>query len=323
MISGDVVEAGGGPLVTVIVPVFNGRDYLNAAIESVLAQTVGRLEVVVVDDGSTDGSGEAAVAIAGRDRRVRVLRQENRGLSSARNTGLRAARAQYVAFLDSDDLWLPHKLERQLPLLAPHRVVFGDAFLIRDAAVTAERVLGPRRNSGSSLRFEEILDRNPVPVLTAILSRDTALAVGGFDEDLRSVEDWDLWLRLAARGGVEFVAVHEPVAHYRVNPVGLSSDRVGMARWRLRVLEKLARGVSGAMLEDVGRRAKAERQLLAGELRLRAWESAAVGSFSRSRTDLLEAIRMAPRGPALVATIPLLLNKTLLRHIAVRRLRNS
>src|SRR5689334_21141299 len=108
-----------GPLVTVVVPVYNTLPYVADALESALAQTHRELDVVVVDDGSTDGSSGVVVELAAREPRIRVVRQPNAGLAAARNAGLAAAAGEYVAFLDSDDLWLPEKLERQLAVAAP------------------------------------------------------------------------------------------------------------------------------------------------------------------------------------------------------------
>jgi glycosyltransferase involved in cell wall biosynthesis len=321
-----MTAAGGSlsdaPLVSVIVPVFNGRDHVVVAIESALAQSMDRLEVVVVDDGSSDGSGELAESIAGRDPRVRVIRQENRGLSGARNTGLRESRGTYVGFLDADDLWLPEKLERQVPLLAPGRVVFSDGFLMRNDAVSDERIFGSGRVA-AAIDFDALLEQNPIPVLTVLIERELLLDVGGFDEGLLSVEDWDLWFRLHATGRVSFIGIDEPLACYRVHPGGLSSDRLSMARWRLRVLEKLADASSGQTHRAVIRRCKAERQMLAGELRLRAWRYAGEGSFAEARADLREALRFAPRPSASVATLVLSANDRLLARVASQRLARS
>jgi cellulose synthase/poly-beta-1,6-N-acetylglucosamine synthase-like glycosyltransferase len=323
-----VIAAGGSfpdaPLVSVIVPVFNGRDHVVAAIESALAQSMDRLEVVVVDDGSLDGSGDLAESISGRDPRVRVVRQENRGPSAARNTGVRESRGTYVGFLDADDLWLPEKLERQVPLIAvaTGRVVFSDGFFMQNEAVSGERILGAGR-AASAIDFEALLERNPIPVLTVLVERKLLLDVGGFDESLLSVEDWDLWFRLHATGRVSFIGVDEPLACYRVNPGGLSSDRLSMARWRLRVLDKLADASSGQTHRTVSRRCKAERQLLAGELRLRAWRYAGEGLFAEARVDLREAWQCAPRPVALLATAVLSVSDQLLARVASRRLARS
>lgn len=303
------------PLVSVIVPVFNGRDSLEPAIDSALAQTVP-LEVVVVDDGSTDGSGDIAASIAERDPRVRLIQQTNRGLAAARNVGLRQSRGIYVAFLDADDLWLPRKLATQLPFLAEDRVVFSDAFVMRCVSEGEERIFRPGMLD-SPIDFERLLEHNLVPILTAVVGRQLLLDVGGFDEELRSVEDWDLWLRLRLTRDVAFVAIAEPLACYHVNPEGLSSDRVSMARWRLRVLQKLAAS-SEPTRRTVTRRAKAEKQLLAGELRARAWRLVEDGSLVDARTDLREAIRLAPRPAAAVTTLLLTTSDALLRWAAAR-----
>jgi glycosyltransferase involved in cell wall biosynthesis len=248
---------------------------------------------------------------------VRYVRQENRGLAGARNTGLREAQGTHVAFLDADDLWLPEKLERQLPL-AFDGVLYADAYLLREGDEGEPRRIGQSVDFAAGKIFDELLDANMVPVLTAIVPRTLANRFEGFDESLRSAEDLDLWLRMAA-GGVEFRYSDEPLAVYRIRPGSLSSDPVWMASHRLEVFRKVARAVDGDASRRVRRRIRRERHLLAGELRSRAWPLARSGRVAEARADLRAAFAAEPFSRNGVAGAGLSLVPPLLRAVAGRR----
>ncbi|HLK12036.1 MAG TPA: glycosyltransferase [Candidatus Binatia bacterium] len=222
---------------SVIIPVYNLARYLPEAIESALAQTLpaGDVEVVVVDDGSTDGSGEVARRYGGR---VRVCRQDNRGLSAARNAGLRATTAPFVNFLDADDRLLPEKLAAQLAVFE-HRpdvgVVTAGVRYVDEAGV-------PLPPQGWAQLEGDVLPQlvlgNVGPPHALLVRREPIAAAGGFDETLASAEDWDLWLRLA-RAGVRWALVDRPLVEYRVRPDAMHQHPERMAQSCLRVLDKL------------------------------------------------------------------------------------
>jgi glycosyltransferase involved in cell wall biosynthesis len=202
----------GAPSVSVVIPVFNRASVLRRAIDSALSQTLTALEVIVVDDGSTDGSASVAEEVG--DRRVRVLRRASRrGVSAARNVGIEAARADIVAFLDSDDEWLPRKLERQVARLSegpePAKVVYC-AFERYDDG--AQQALGrsPQGVEGDVYR-RLLAGWHPGNASVFAVSRAGVQAAGGFDEALLTAEDYDLWLRLA-RAGHRFAVVDELLA---------------------------------------------------------------------------------------------------------------
>ncbi len=193
------------PRVSVVIPVFNRPVAVRRAIDSVLAQTFQRFEIIVVDDGSTDASAASVSEIA--DRRIRLIRHErNRGGSAARNAGIQASSAPYIAFLDSDDEWLPTKLERQLEVFARSGerlalVYTGSEWVYPDGTVI---VRTPSDRPALSL---DLLTENVVGETSVGMVRRAALeAVGGFDETLPSCQDMDLWLRIAKRFDVGIVA---------------------------------------------------------------------------------------------------------------------
>ena len=232
------VSDGQGPTVSVIIPTYNRAQVLGATIESVLAQTYQDLEVIVVDDGSTDDTHavvERYVARSGAH--VRYIRQANQGVSAARNTGCRAARGRYLALLDSDDLWKPQKLARQLPLLErdPRIGLVSSMAEIVDATNT--RVLGikPRQRPATTLR--EMVATGSAPPSSFVFRREALQEVGGFDPQIHGLEDLDFCFRVARRWAL--VYLEEPLIRYRQHGAGLSSDVVGVCRAYIRTYEKL------------------------------------------------------------------------------------
>ena len=185
-----------GPLVSVVIPTYNRPEATERAARSVLAQTHRALELLVIDDGSTDDTAARVERIG--DPRLRVVRQENGGVARARNRGLAEARGAYVAFLDSDDEWRPDKLARQVAAMeaAPARVGFcSTGAEIRSAAGVERCGPGPRGNA-----FAALLLTNHVhaPTSCGLIRREVHEAVGGFDPTLPAIEDWE-WLQRVAR----------------------------------------------------------------------------------------------------------------------------
>jgi hypothetical protein len=225
------------PRVSVVVPLYNLRSWVAEAIDSVLAQTLAadEVEIVVVDDGSTDGGGEV---VAGYSARVRLVRQENRGLPAARNAGIRVSRAPFVAFLDADDRILPEKLAAQLAVFEERpgtAVVYTGSRYIDETGRPCPQK-GWTRVEGDVLPL--LVLGNLVHPHQPLLRRADLERVGGFDEQLTSAEDWDLWLRLARQGG-PWACVDRPLAEYRVRHDAMHQNVARMAEQCLRVLDKL------------------------------------------------------------------------------------
>jgi glycosyltransferase involved in cell wall biosynthesis len=301
-------------------PVYQGRAYLEAAIESVLAQTFERFELLVIDDGSTDGSSEIARTYAGRDRRVHYRRQDNAGQGAARNAGIEVARGEAVAFLDQDDLWLPDKLARQLPLLGDDTVVYSDTYILReDRRSRTERLSDHLDGWPVPATLPSLVAGNTIPVLTALLSRRLLLAHGGFTTEraLQGVDDYDLWLRLAA-AGVKFSYIPEPLAVYRVHEAAMSADRVGMASARLALFDTLAARSTGPQLEAFRSGQRRERRVLATELWRRGCSTIAREGVAAGRPDLVRAVRVAPTWWRCWVVAVLLVMPPVLRKVAHR-----
>ena len=210
------------PRITVLMPVYNGARYLAAAVESILEQSCRDFELLVLDDGSTDGSG--ALAAAYGDRRIRVLRHEsNRGLIVTRNQGLREARGEYVAFLDSDDIALPSRLETQLRFLEnnPAYVMVGGRIMLIDEQ---------GRYTGRFARFDASPESIPSVLLfdncfahSAVMVRSAVLAEERYRPEFPCAEDYDLFARLALRGKSRIIP--EVLTLYREHGGGMSKKR--------------------------------------------------------------------------------------------------
>jgi len=200
------------PEVSVVIPAYNRQDTIGRAIASVRAQTWQDLEIVIVDDGSSDAT--AAVAENFADVRIRVIRNErNRGASATRNTGIAAARGAYIAFLDSDDEWLPQKLEVQLERLrgAPAGTSVsctGVVLHLIDRGIRRDYVLAECANWHRKIA----LGCDERPGTTLLARREVFERVGPLDEALPRFEDWDWLLRYAAVGG-QIIIVPEPLAN--------------------------------------------------------------------------------------------------------------
>lgn len=271
--------------VSIIIPAYNQAHYLGHAIESALAQTHRDLEVIVVDDGSTDDT--AAVAQSFADAHVRYVYQANRGLSAARNTGLRHAGGEFVSFLDSDDQFLPHKLELLLAELERH----PESGLAAGQAIPVDQdgqPIGQVFDKGLPAEGAQWLLGNPLHVGSVLLRRAWQERVGYFDESLRSYEDWDLWLRLA-RAGCPMRYVAQPVSLYRFHPAQMTRDGRQMTTATFAVLDKVfADPALPASWQDLRERAYSNAYLRA------AAQGYQVGDIERAQASLEQAVRLNP-----------------------------
>jgi glycosyltransferase involved in cell wall biosynthesis len=181
--------------ISVVVPTYNSASSLSTAIESIRSQNWADLEIIVVDDGSSDDTPAALNRLVGSD--LRVIRQNNRGPGAARNRGIEIASGKWMAFLDADDVWLPGKLELQMSRLQSDPLSgFAYADSLRRAPDGAERMQRPRRESENI--FSDLLLGPQFDLSTVIVRRDCFDRIGLFAPELRTGEDWDMWLRLSA-----------------------------------------------------------------------------------------------------------------------------
>ena len=237
------------PAISVIIPTFNRAQDVAAAVASVLDQTWTDFELIVVDDGSTDDTDAALAPLADR---IRLLRQPNRGVSAARNAGIDAARGRLIAFLDSDDRWLPKKLAVQKAFFDAHsdaRICQTEEVWIRNGVRVNP---GRRHRKPSGNIFIPSLALCLVSPSAVMMRRELFDAIGRFDETLPACEDYDLWLRVACRYPVHLI--DEPLIVKYGGHADQLSKMPGLDRYRIRALEKV---LSAGPLNAAQRRAAA------------------------------------------------------------------
>lgn len=221
------------PIVSVIMPVYNTAMYVEDAIDSVLAQTFGNFELLIIDDQGSDNSIELCRAY--NDPRIRILSQANRGLAGARNTGIRHALGEFIAFLDSDDLWEPAKLEKHVSHLQNRShigVSYSASRMIDDDGKLLRIVQRPKLKNISA---QDVFLRNPVGNGSAPVVRRQALIdiahlnkqrgeMDYFDDSFKQSEDIECWMRITLQTDWELEGIGDTLTHYRINEGGLSAN---------------------------------------------------------------------------------------------------
>ncbi len=223
------------PLISVIIPVYNGEKTIHETIKSVLNQTFSNFELIIVNDGSQDSTLEVISTI--QDPRIKVYSYSNAGLAATRNRGISLAKGEYISFIDADDLWTVDKLESQLKALQENpkaAVAYSWTEHIDESSQLFRS--GPQQTFNGDvyarLLLEDFIGNGSNPLIRAQAFDE----VGNFDESLFAVEDWDMWLRLASR--YHFVAVPYPQILYRMSINSMSSDVRKMEEASLRVIER-------------------------------------------------------------------------------------
>jgi len=227
-----------GPEISVVIPAYNAARYVVEAVESALNQTLPPLEVIVVDDGSTDETEAVLHPYGGR---IRYVRQSNGGPSAARNCGLRESRGELMAFLDADDVWFLNKLEKQWKCLQAHprAGLVHSNYLFWDAEtgdMTPAHLEGDER---SGRRYAEVFAWNRLVPSAAMIKRECLDRVGLFDESFRTAEDFDFFLRIARH--YEFAYLPECLVRYRKHASNATNNKAMMLTNELRVYRQALR----------------------------------------------------------------------------------
>lgn len=212
-------ELNSAPLVSVVIPTYNRARIIRKALDTALAQTYENIEIIVVDDGSTD---DTETALADYADKIRYIKQSNQGASAARNHGIREARGKYIAFLDSDDQWLPHKLERQVALMESQPDL---SFVACLSTVEKRSYAGYEDHATQFIRF--IIQPFTQNMTRYVVRRDCFEKHGYFDPSIQGPEDWELWLRLL-KSGCRFGYVPEPLMIYVTSDDSISSRPYAM-----------------------------------------------------------------------------------------------
>ena len=219
-------------LVSIVVPVYNGETNLQETLNSVYMQTYTNIELIVVDDGSTD---KTLTILEQNSAYLRLIHQDNKGAAAARNLGVKEAKGSWIAFLDADDLWEPKKLERQMAACSRYVWSYTDVVFLGG-------VNNGRRDSQFTRKYQgQILEKiacgNFIGTSAVMVRRQAFIEAGGFDESLRSIQDWDLWVRLSAL--YEAGYLDEPLVHYRVHAKSSSRSTRKTYPYHMKVIEKI------------------------------------------------------------------------------------
>lgn len=230
------------PYVSIVIPTFNRARLLRRAIQSVLNQTYSNFEIIVVDDCSSDNTEDAVRSI--RDERILYIRHEkNKGAFEARNTGIKAAKGKYIAFQDSDDVWLPEKLDKQMKVFDSASrdigVVYTSFWLIHNSSRTMHPPSDIRQTEGNI--HEALLEANFVGTPTAVVRKECFEEAGLF-ENLPRLQEWSLWLKISKR--YCFKHINEPLVNAYQQPDSISRNTDAYVLARKRILEKYFEEIS-------------------------------------------------------------------------------
>lgn len=207
------------PLVSIIIPAYNAGSYLAESVKSVLAQSYSNWELIIVDDGSTDNTGEIARKLMEIDSRIQCVYQANSKQGKARNKGIQLANGELLAFLDADDWWDKEKLKKQVPVLNNNpdlALVFCNGYTFHEGKDTDYDVIVKDRWQYSDIPL--FIESNRIPVLSVLIRKEAIINVGLFteEESLQNAEDYDLWLKLLY-AGFEFRSIDDRLFYYRIH----------------------------------------------------------------------------------------------------------
>jgi glycosyltransferase involved in cell wall biosynthesis len=278
------------PLVSVIIPAYKVAPFIKETLESVLNQIFQDYEIIVVNDGSPD-TPEMEKAIEPYRNKLVYLQQENRGAGAARNSGLRAARGRYVAFLDGDDVWLANFLSEMVEFLASgqgYDLVYANALLFGSSSVAGLTYMDTNPSSGE-VTCENLLAERCNIITSGVLARKRPIIeLGMFDESLRNSQDFDLWVRISKRPGARMAFLPKVLLKQRHRPGSLAADSIKSVEGELKVMAKVAlredlTAAERAAMERTVALRKASLEIDRGKVKLRE------GDFAAARHSFQQA----------------------------------
>lgn len=273
------------PQVSVIIPVYNGANFIKQTVESALAQTLVPLEILVVDDGSTDATVSIVRELANFYPIIKLLYQSQGGVSKARNTAIAAAKGEIFALVDADDVWLPTYLERMTEYADQYSIVFSDYQTIDS---TSALLSLHKRVRANQVKLPDVLTGNFISPSTMIFGRKLWESVGPYDEELEVAEDWD-WLIRALLLGAEIKHSSAALCQYRLHNTSMTKNVGRMVRCSLQVLDKTFAGNNLPLyLHSHKKRAYYINYIIA------AGKFLAVSDVTRSNYYLEQALQTAP-----------------------------
>lgn len=275
------------PQVSVIIPAYNAESFIAGTVQSVLGQTFQDFEIIVVDDGSKDGT---LAALEPFGNVIRVHRQPNGGVARARNTGVSLAQGSWVAFLDADDLWLPTKLERQLAASSTAPLVYTDRLNIgaRGDLPELQSLATPLYDGDLFVRL--LREGNFITNTSVMMRRELFLQLGGFYTGLNGTEDWDMWIRVAEHHPIALVP--EPLVKYRFHEGSISRNYERMSRERMIVIARALELERGKTLDWMTR-----RQIWSETFRTNGWDAGRSGARLNALAGYARAALAWPLDP--------------------------
>jgi glycosyltransferase involved in cell wall biosynthesis len=215
-------------LVSIVVPVYNGDQYLEKTVQSILVQDYESIELILVDDGSKDNSKAIITQLAMQDPRIKPFFNQNGGVANARNFGIAQAKGDFIAFCDQDDLWLPNKLSQQMPLFSNNSVGLVYCGAITDYVLYQKQSKSGFKNKHKGQVFDKLVQLNMLTCCTAVVRTSYLQQVDGFDDDraLMGVDDWHLWLKLAMVCEFDFVADYLAVHVFHGDNYSLNDEKM-------------------------------------------------------------------------------------------------
>lgn len=253
-----------GPLISVIVPCYNYGHFVGDALDSVLAQTFENWECIVVDDGSTDKTKEVVTRYESKDSRIKYIYQRNRGLAASRNLGISLSKGAYIQFLDADDQIESRKLEFQSNVLEDAvdiDIVYGSVRFFETASMEepspyngSDDTMSNQLSGSGDAILRSLIQYNLMVVNAPLIRSSVAKAVGDFDGDVKGIEDWDYWIRCAAKGShFQYCHSDQTDALVRFHPNSMSRDDRLMLSSTLRLRHKISRTIGSAELVKLNR----------------------------------------------------------------------
>lgn len=279
--------------VSIIIPFYNVEEYIEECIKSVLDQTFKDFEIILVNDGSFDGSDLIVRRFLEKDEcRIKYIIQENKGLAGARNVGIRNSSSEFVAFLDADDMLFSNSLELRMSVISENKdvgLVYGNATVIEGNKIVPMTIkdLNGKYVQGNVL--PQMLERNYVIMPTVMVRSEVFKTCGYFDESLKRIEDYDMWLRIAKKNYL-FAFVDHPVAYYRIRKGALSQNRIELLSTLVSVYDKFSRTQKLTKSED--KIIRKSRKITVKELNYRCMKTSILEKkFNDSRKMMFEIVK--------------------------------
>lgn len=273
------------PKVSIIIPAYNTRHFLPQTVSSALSQTWQDFELLIVDDGSTDGTGQWVAEQT--DPRIHLVRQPNQGAAAARNTGIKHAKGKYIAFLDADDLWEVDKLKKQVAVLdslSEVGLVHTAIHYIDENGDSINRILGVR---GEGNVWREVVTDNPVRCgSTPLIRRECFDKLGVFDTSLSFAEDWEMWIRIARH--YQFATINEPLVAYR-------QHKTNMTKSYKRIMPNFQKILERTFRDSPGHERALEHKAYGYAYLFSAWRAYLAGDVREAVTLHRQAHRVYPR----------------------------